>query len=76
MTWISIEIQEHIKDSFGKLKEEGLNDNLDIKKLIGYPYHYRVRIGRYRIKMQFEKPDILKIHWIGKRENAYWLSKI
>ncbi len=59
---LPIEIQGHIKDSFSKLKEEGLNANLDIKKLIEYPYHYRVRIVRYRIKMQFEKPDILKIY--------------
>ncbi|MHA1984982.1 MAG: type II toxin-antitoxin system RelE family toxin [Candidatus Hodarchaeales archaeon] len=65
------EIQISIRELFTLLQEEGLTANLDIKKLKGYPNYYRIRIGDYRIRMEFEKPDKLLIYWIGKRSKAY-----
>ena len=70
-TSLPIEIQSSIRESFALLQEEGLSTNLDIKKLKGYPNHYRIRIGDYRIRMEFEKPDKLLIYWIGSRSKAY-----
>ncbi len=36
-----------------------LNDIPDIKKLKGYEFYYRIRIGDYRIGMEHEKPKIV-----------------
>jgi mRNA interferase RelE/StbE len=65
------EIQENIRKNPNILLDEGLNSSIDIKKLAGYSSHYRIRIGEYRVRMEFEKPDKLKIYWIGKRSKAY-----
>ena len=65
------EIQENIRQNLNILLNEGLSSSIDIKKLAGYSNHYRVRIGEYRVRMEFEKPDKLKIYWIGKRSKAY-----
>lgn len=66
-----MDIQSNIREAFISLQEEGMSANLDIKKLSGYSNHYRIRIGNYRIRMEFEKPNRLKIFWIGKRSKAY-----
>lgn len=63
--------QDNIRDLFQKLLLDGLGANIDIKKLRGYENHYRVRLGKYRIRLEFEKPDTFKIYWVGKRSKAY-----
>ena len=65
------DIQENIRRNLNILLDEGLRSSIDIKKLAGYSNHYRIRIGEYRVRMEFEKPDKLKIYWIGKRSKAY-----
>jgi mRNA interferase RelE/StbE len=65
------EIQENIRNNLNILLNGGLNSSIDIKKLAGYSNHYRIRIGEYRVRMEFEKPNKLKIYWIGKRSKAY-----
>ncbi|MHA2366091.1 MAG: type II toxin-antitoxin system RelE family toxin [Candidatus Hodarchaeales archaeon] len=48
------EIQSKIRDAFTTLQEEGLSANLDIKKLRGYFNNYRIRVGDYRVRTEFE----------------------
>ena len=38
------------------LRDYGFTGRLDIKKLRGYKNHYRIRVGRYRILFELEKP--------------------
>ena len=38
------------------LRDYGFSSKLDIKKLKGYKNHYRLRIGKYRILFELEKP--------------------
>ncbi len=64
-------VQANIRETFQRLLSEGLGANLDIKKMRGYDYHYRIRIGNYRVRFEFEKPDTIKIYWVGKRSQAY-----
>ena len=44
---------------------------MDIRKLKGYPNHYRIGIGDYRVLFKYEKPDILRIFLVGRRSQAY-----
>lgn len=52
-----------------RLESEDL-DKLDIKKLKGYNYIYRIRVGDFRILFKKEK-DTIKIFDIEKRGRAY-----
>jgi len=63
--------QQRIREIFIQLYAAGIKTNIDIKKLKGHPNHFRVRIGEYRVRFEFEKPDLIKIYWIGKRSKAY-----
>jgi len=64
-------VQNAIRQIFLELQEKGLEARIDLKKLKGFPDHYRLRVGDYRARFEFEKPDTLKIYWIGKRSKAY-----
>ena len=42
----------------------GFSSKLDIKKLKGYKNHYRLRIGRYRVLFELEKPRRIIVYAI------------
>ena len=65
------EIQVKIKEIFMQIRDEGPSSSLKIKKMRGLIHHYRLRIGNYRVRFEFEKPDKIKIYWVGKISQAY-----
>ncbi len=64
--------QTRILAALTTLEAEGLSRKLDIKKLKGYQYHYRVRVGRL-IRMRFElsADRTIIVYSISTREKAY-----
>ena len=44
---------------------------LELKKVRGFKNHFPLRVGNYRVRFEFEKPDKIKIYWVGKRSKAY-----
>lgn len=64
-------IQERVRAVLIQIRDEGLFSNLDMKKMRGFENHFRLRVGDYRVRFEFIKPDILQIYWIGKRSQAY-----
>lgn len=65
------EAQKKIKQIFILIHKEGTSSSLDIKKLRGLENHYRIRTGNYRVLFEFDKPDTLRIYWVGIRSQAY-----
>ncbi|MFW9857002.1 MAG: type II toxin-antitoxin system RelE/ParE family toxin [Candidatus Thorarchaeota archaeon] len=65
------EVRARIKEIFVILREEGMSSAIEIRRLRGLKGHYRLRIGKYRVRFEFEKPDTIKIYWIGPRSQAY-----
>ncbi|MCD6488323.1 MAG: type II toxin-antitoxin system RelE/ParE family toxin [Desulfurococcales archaeon] len=53
------------------LRDYGFTGRLDIKKLRGYKNHYRIRVGRYRILFELEKPRKIIVYAILPRKEAY-----
>jgi len=44
---------------------------LDIKKLLGYRNHYRLRVGDFRILFELEKPRTIRVYGVLHRRKAY-----
>ncbi len=59
-----------IRKKIIKLKD-GFLPELDIKKLKGYPNHYRLRIGGYRVLFELQQNHIIIIYAILPRKKAY-----
>lgn len=53
------------------LRDYGFTSKLDIKKLRGYKNHYRIKVGKYRILFELEKPRKIIIYAILPRKKAY-----
>jgi mRNA interferase RelE/StbE len=51
-------------------KAESLRDLPDVKKLQGYDFYYRIRLGDYRIGMKHPEPKIL-VMMIVHRSSIY-----
>ena len=60
-----------ILDTLSFLRDYGFSRRLDIKKLKGFKNHYRLRVGKYRILFELEKPDKIIIYAILPRKKAY-----
>ncbi len=63
-------LSNSIRSNIIKLKE-GFHPDLDIKKLKGYPHHYRLRVGGYRILFQLQEDHVIIIYAILPRKKAY-----
>ncbi len=53
------------------LRDYGFTSRLDIKKLRGYRNHYRIRVGKYRILFELERPRKIIVYAILPRKEAY-----
>ncbi len=53
------------------LRDYGFTSKLDIKKLRGYKNQYRIKVGKYRILFELEKPRKIIIYAILPRKKAY-----
>jgi len=60
-----------ILDTLSFLRDYGFSQRLDIKKLKGFKNHYRLRVGKYRILFELEKPDKIIVYAILPRKKAY-----
>ena len=60
-----------ILDTLSFLRDYGFSQRLDIKKLKGFKNHYRLRVGKYRVLFELEKPDKIIIYAILPRKKAY-----
>ena len=60
-----------ILDTLSFLRDYGFSQRLDIKKLKGFENHYRLRVGKYRVLFELEKPDKIIIYAILPRKKAY-----
>ena len=60
-----------ILDTLSFLRDYGFSRRLDIKKLKGFKNHYRLRVGKYRVLFELEKPDKIIIYAILPRKKAY-----
>jgi mRNA interferase RelE/StbE len=64
--------QTRILSALTTLESEGLSNKLDIKKLKGYQYHYRIRVGRLvRILFELSLERTIIVYSISTREKAY-----
>lgn len=65
-----IQQKELLLEKILKLKE-GFIPELDIKKLRGYPNHYRLRVGKYRVLFQLQKEHEIIIYAVLPRKKSY-----
>ena len=69
------ELDPYLRDRVLKalivLRDYGFTSRLDIKKLRGYQSHYRIRVGKYRILFELEKPRKIIVYAILPRKEAY-----
>jgi mRNA interferase RelE/StbE len=64
--------QTRILSALTTLESEGLSNKLDIKKLKGYQYHYRIRVGKLvRILFELSLERTIIVYFISTREKAY-----
>jgi mRNA interferase RelE/StbE len=64
--------QTRILTALKTLEAEGLSNKLDIKKLQGYQYHYRIRVGKLiRILFELSANRTIIVYSISIREKAY-----
>ena len=64
--------QTRILAALTTLEAEGLSNKLDIKKLQGYQYHYRIRVGKLiRILFELSANRTIIVYSISTREKAY-----
>jgi len=63
--------KKRILDNLKLLRDFGFTSKLDIKKLKGYKDSYRLRIGKYRILFELEKPNTIIVYSILHRRKAY-----
>lgn len=62
--------KDSLNDRILKLKD-GFVPELDIKKLKGFPNHYRLRVGRFRVLFKLEENHIIIVYAILPRKKAY-----
>ena len=53
------------------LRDYGFTPRLDIKKLLGYGNHHRLRVGDFRILFELEKPRTIRVYGVLHRSRAY-----
>lgn len=63
------DVGNRIKTALKELEVSWSMCRLDIKKLKGYPNHYRIRIGDYRI-LFFRESNNAKIYDVSHRSDA------
>lgn len=63
--------RKRILDALTMLRDYGFSGRLDIKKLKGYKNHYRLKVGKYRILFELEKPRKIIVYAIIPRKQAY-----
>jgi mRNA interferase RelE/StbE len=63
--------RQRILDALYLLRDYGFTPRLDIKKLLGYRNHYRLRVGDFRILFELEKPRTIRVHGVLHRRKAY-----
>jgi len=63
-------VSDSVKKKILKLKN-GFLPELDIKKLRGYPNHYRLRVGGYRVLFYLQQDHVIIIYAILPRKKAY-----
>jgi len=61
--------RSRILDALREL-EKGFSARLDIKKLKGAKYHYRIRVGDYRILFALQSSNAL-VYDVAHRQNVY-----
>lgn len=64
------DLGDRIKAALKELELEWPICRLEIKKLKGYPNHYRIRVGNYRI-LFFRESDTAKVYDVSHRSDAY-----
>lgn len=64
------ELGDRIKTALKELEISWPICRLDIKKLKGYPNHYRIRVGDYRI-IFFHESGIAKVYNVSHRSDSY-----
>ena len=52
-------------------KAESIKDIQQIKKLSGFKDFYRIRIGNYRLGLEFSESETLTLIYIGHRKDIY-----
>jgi|WetSurMetagenome_2_1015567.scaffolds.fasta_scaffold946537_2 mRNA interferase RelE/StbE len=67
---LELDVSDSIKKKIVKLKT-GFIPALDIKKLRGYPNHYRLRVGGYRVLFQLQKEHVIIVYAVLPRKKAY-----
>ena len=68
---VPVRDQARIIEVLNTLEKEGLSARLDIKKLRGYPKHFRIRLGDYRLRFEFSDDQTIVVYSISQREKAY-----
>ena len=63
--------RRRILEALVALRDYGFTERLDIRKLRGYRSHYRLRVGRYRVLFELEKPNKIIVYAILPRKKAY-----
>jgi mRNA interferase RelE/StbE len=67
---VELSDKDGLKERIIKLKD-GFVPELDIKKLRGYPNHYRLRVGRFRVLFKLQEEHIIIVYAILSRKKAY-----
>lgn len=62
--------KDTLKEKILKLKD-GFVPELDIKKLKGFPNHYRLRVGRFRVLFKLQEEHVIIVYAILPRKKAY-----
>jgi len=65
------ELQIRVSNAINILQAEGLSSSLDIKRLKGLGYRYRIRLSNYRILFELSKNHVVIVYAILPRETAY-----
>jgi mRNA interferase RelE/StbE len=65
---LSVPVRDQIEEAIVRLAQSGIGD---IKMLRGVDRHLRLRVGDWRIRFLYEKPDIIRIIHIRNRRDAY-----
>jgi mRNA-degrading endonuclease RelE of RelBE toxin-antitoxin system len=63
--------QNRINNALHILQDEDLSLKLDIKKLQGYPKHYRIRVGKHTILFELSIDKTIVVYAILPRGTAY-----
>ncbi len=63
--------RRRILEALVTLRDYGFTRRLDIRKLRGYRNHYRLRVGRYRVLFELERPNRIIVYAILPRKKAY-----